>query len=181
FKASSVEFRAGQYILSNPNVAIVTAGSPLALDGDKVGSTGRAANLFHQGMLLNQKFNDRWRGQVGGIVQIYRNPNPIQLASTTIGVPLIVQNGLGITLSGPLTGTGNATTTPGGAIYSAGNFQIARVAYRLERKGVKVGNHEMPLWFDFQTARNAGTSRLRDAGMASVNFGGVRNRGDVRL
>ncbi len=40
FKAASLELRAGQYILSNPNVAIVTAGSPLALAGDKVGSTG---------------------------------------------------------------------------------------------------------------------------------------------
>src|SRR5205807_4109192 len=39
-KAASLELRAGQYILSNPNVAIVTAGSPLALAGDQVGSTG---------------------------------------------------------------------------------------------------------------------------------------------
>ncbi|MGZ8842983.1 MAG: putative porin, partial [Pyrinomonadaceae bacterium] len=64
-KASSLEFRAGQYFLSNPNVAIVTVGSPLALADAQVGSTGRAANLFHQGLLLNQKFNDRWNSQVG--------------------------------------------------------------------------------------------------------------------
>src|SRR5712692_6979940 len=43
-KVSSLELRAGQYIFSNPNVAIVTAGSPLAQAGAVVGSTGRNAN-----------------------------------------------------------------------------------------------------------------------------------------
>ncbi len=106
-KVTSLELRAGQYIFSNPNVAIVTAGSPLAQAGAIVGSTGRNSNLFHQGFLVNQKFNDSWSDQLGGDVQLYRNPNQIQLASTANGVALIVQNGLGITLSGPLPGTGN--------------------------------------------------------------------------
>jgi hypothetical protein len=180
FKASSLEFRAGQYILSNPNVAIVTAGSPLALAGDKVGSTGRAANLFHQGLLLNQKFNDRWGSQLGGDVQIYRNPNQIQLASTTAGVPLIVQNGLGITLSGPLTGTGNATTTNGGAIYTARNFQIARVTYRLNWAGWKSGTRTYPVVFNIQAARNIGIGLPeRDALLASFQVGRVANSGDM--
>jgi hypothetical protein len=179
-KASSLEFRAGQYILSNPNVAIVTAGSPLALDGDKVGSTGRAANLFHQGLLLNQKFNDQWGSQLGGDVQIYRNPNQIQLASTTVGVPLIVQNGLGITLSGPLTGTGNATTTNGGAVYTARNFQIARVTYRLNWAGWKSGTRTYPVVFNIQAARNIGIGLPeRDALLASFQVGRVVNRGDI--
>ncbi len=179
-KASSLEFRAGQYILSNPNVAIVTAGSPLALDGDRVGSTGRAANLFHQGMLLNQKFNDRWGSQLGGDVQIYRNPNQIQLASTAAGVPLIVQNGLGITLSGPLTGTGNATTTNGGALYTARNFQIARVTYRLNWAGWKSGTRTYPVVFNIQAARNIGIGLPeRDALLTSFQVGRVVNRGDV--
>jgi len=179
-KASSLEFRAGQYILSNPNVAIVTAGSPLALDGDKVGSTARAANLFHQGLLLNQKFNDRWGSQLGGDVQIYRNPNQIQLASTAAGVPLIVQNGLGITLSGPLTGTGNATTTNGGAVYTARNFQIARVTYRLNWAGWKSGTRTYPVVFNIQGARNIGIGLAeRDALLASFQVGRVVNRGDV--
>jgi len=180
FKASSLEFRAGQYILSNPNVAIVTAGSPLALAGDKVGSTGRAANLFHQGLLLNQKFNERWGSQIGGDVQIYRNPNQIQLASTTAGVPLIVQNGLGITLSGPVTGTGNATTTNGGAIYTARNFQIARVTYRLNWAGWKSGSRTYPVVFNIQAARNIGIGLPeRDALLASFQVGRVANHGDV--
>jgi hypothetical protein len=119
-KLANIEFRAGQYIFSNPNVAIVTAGSPLALAGAIVGTTGRNANLFHQGLLFNQQFDDKWSSQFGGDVQLYRNPNQIQLASTAAGVPLIVQNGLGITLSGPLPGTGNANTSPGGASFGCG-------------------------------------------------------------
>jgi len=48
---TNIEFRAGQYILSNPNVAIIAPGSPLANAGQIVGTTGRSANLFHQGIL----------------------------------------------------------------------------------------------------------------------------------
>lgn len=177
---ASLELRAGQYILSNPNVAVVTAGSPLALAGAQVGSTGRAANLFHQGVLLNQKFNDRWSSQFGGDLQLYRNPNQIQLASTAVGVPLIVQNGLGITLSGPLSGTGNATTTNGGAIYTARNFQIARLTYRLNWAGFTSGTHTYPVTFNIQVARNVGISlKERDALLAALNIGRVANRGDV--
>lgn len=181
-KLASLELRAGQYIFSNPNVAIVTAGSPLAQAGAVVGSTGRDSNLFHQGLLLNQKFNDRWSSQFGGDVQIYRNPNQIQLASTANGVALIVQNGLGITLSGPLTGTGNATTTPGGAIYTARNFQIARVTYRLNWAGFKSGTRTYPVTFNFQAARNVGVGiRERDAMLASIQVGKVAGRGDMSL
>lgn len=179
-KVSSLELRAGQYILSNPNVAIVTAGSPLAQAGAIVGSTGRSSNLFHQGVLVNQKFNDRWSSQFGGDVQLYRNPNQIQLASTANGVALIVQNGLGIALSGPVTGTGNATTTNGGAIYTAPNFQIARLTYRLNWAGFKSGNRTYPVAFNFQAARNVGIGlKERDAMLASFQIGKVANRGDM--
>ena len=180
FKAASVELRAGQYIFSNPNVAIVTAGSPLAQAGAIVGTTGRNSNLFHQGFLLNQKFNDRWSSQFGGDVQLYRNPNQIQLASTANGVALIVQNGLGITLSGPLPGTGNATTTNGGAIYTARNFEIARLTYRLNWAGFKSGGHDYPLTFNIQAARNVGVGiRERDALLASLQVGKITRRGDM--
>ena len=179
-KVSSLELRAGQYIFSNPNVAIVTAGSPLAQAGAIINSTGRSSNLFHQGLLLNQKFNDRWSSQWGGDVQLYRNPNQIQLASTANGVALIVQNGLGIALSGPVTGTGNATTTAGGAIYTARNFQIARLTYRLSWAGFQSGTRTYPVTFNFQAARNVGVGlKERDAILASIQVGRVANRGDM--
>lgn len=179
-KASSLEFRAGQYIFSNPNVAIVVAGSPLAQAGAVVGSTGRSSNLFHQGLVLNQKYDDRWSSQLGGDVQLYRNPNQIQLASTANGVALIVQNGLGITLSGPITGTGNATTTQGGAIYTARNFQIARLTYRLNWAGFQAAGRTYPVTFNIQAARNVGVGiRERDAMLASLQIGKVAGRGDM--
>ncbi|HEY8205365.1 MAG TPA: putative porin [Pyrinomonadaceae bacterium] len=179
-KVSSLELRAGQYILSNPNVAIVTAGSPLAQAGAIIGSTGRSSNLFHQGLLVNQKFNDRWNSQFGGDIQLYRNPNQLQLASTANGVALIVQNGIGLALSGPLTGTGTATTTPGGAIYTARNFQIARLTYRLNWAGFKSGSRTYPFTFNFQAARNVGIGLPeRDAFLASMQIGRVVTRGDM--
>lgn len=177
---SSIEARAGQYIFSNPNVAIVTTGSPLSLAGDVVGSTGRASNLFHQGLVFNQQYDKKWSGQFGGDIQLYRNPNQIQLASTASGVVLIVQNGLGLTLSGPLAGTGNATTTPGGSIYTARNFEIARLTYRLNWAGFKSGDRVYPLTFNIQGARNVGVGiKERDAMLAAVQLGKITKRGDT--
>lgn len=177
---SSVEFRAGQYIFSNPNVAIVTAGSPLADAGAKVGTIGRAANLFHQGVLFNQKYNDRWSAQFGGDVQIFRNPNQIQLASTANGLVLLVQGGLGLVLSGPISGTGNATTTSGGAQYTARNFQIVRLMYRLNWAGFKVGDHAYPVVFNVQASRNVGVGiEERDAFYGAIQIGKATKRGDT--
>ena len=171
-KAGSVEFRAGQYWFSNPNVAIVTAGSPLATAGAVVGSTGRNAMLFHQGILWNQKFNSHWSHQLGIDVQYFKEPNQIQLASTANGVVFLVQPGLGVALSGPVTGTGNATTTNGGAIYTAEDFHVARFTYRLDHTGFHVGDHPYPIIFNIQGARNFGTdANERDAMLASLQVG----------
>lgn len=179
-RVSSLELRAGQYILTNPNVAIVTPGSPLAQAGAVIGSTGRSANLFDQGLLVNQKYNDRWSSQWGGNIQLYRNPNQIQLASTVNGVALIVQNGTGIALSGPVAGTGNATTTPGGAIYTAPSFQIVRATYRLNWAGFQKGGHDYPVVFNIQAARNVGIGLPeRDALMAALQVGRTTKRGDM--
>ena len=63
----------------------------------------------------------------------------------------------------------------------APDFHIVRASYRIDHKGVKVGNAEMPLWFNFQLSRNVGADFLRDAVMGSVNLGAVKKAGDVRL
>jgi hypothetical protein len=177
---AGIELRAGQYWFSNPNVAVITPGSPLAIAGDEVGKTGRTANLFHQGILWNQKFNDRWSQQVGTDVQVFREPNQIQLASTAAGVVFIVQPGLGLVLSGPMTGTGNATTTPGGAIYSAEDFHIGRLTYRLNHAGFTVGDHAYPIVFNLQGARNFGAdTNERDAMLAALQVGRITKRNDM--
>jgi hypothetical protein len=186
---TSIEFRAGQYILTNPNVAVIAPGSPLASAGQIVGTAGRSANLFHQGVLFNQRFNDRWKIQIGGDVQLYRNPNQIALASTANGVVLLVQPGIGLALSGPLPGTGTATTTPGGAIYTARNFQIARATYRLDYTGFEHCTgasgpertcHKYPAAINFQFSRNVGVGIAeRDAWLVSGQIGEITRRGDM--
>ena len=177
---SSIELRAGQYWFSNPNVAVITAGSPLAIAGDEVGKIGRSSNLFHQGLLLNIKAGENWTHQFGGDVQVFREPNQIQLASTANGVVLIVQPGLGLVLSGPMTGTGNATTTPGGAIYTAEDFHVSRLTYRLNHTGFKVGEHGYPITFNAQVARNFGTdARERDALLTAIQLGRPTKLGDM--
>jgi hypothetical protein len=179
---SSINFRAGQYILSNPNIAIITPASPLADAGEVVGTTGRSASLFHQGVLFNQTFNEKWSDQFGGDIQIYRHPNQIQLASTANGVVLIVQPGLGLALSAPLAGTGNATTTPNGAMYTAPGFQVARLTYRLDYSGFRRGDHLYPLVFNLQFARNVATGlNERDAMLAALQVGKITKRGDSAL
>jgi len=176
---TNIEFRAGQYIFSNPVVAIVEKGSPLNLAGAKVGSTGRAANLFHQGIVIDQKLSERWNQQFTTDVQLYRNPNQILLASTQAGVPF-VSTGIGITLSGPINGAGNATTTPGGAIYRAGNFQIGRAAYRINNTGFSWGDHSYPISLYVQLLRNFGTGASeRDSMMTTFQVGKWTKRGDM--
>lgn len=177
---SSLELRAGQYILTTPNVAVIAPNSPLARAGEVVGTAGRSATMFHQGLLLNQTFNDKWSDQFGGDIQIYRHPNQIQLASTNDGLVLLVQPGIGIALSGPLPGTGNATTTPGGAIYTASGFKIARLTYRLNYAGWKVGDHAYPLMFNLQVARNVATGVAeRDSMLTAMQLGRITKKGDA--
>jgi hypothetical protein len=177
---SSLDLRAGQYIFSNPNVAVITPNSPLARAGEVVGTAGRSANLFHQGLLINQVFNRRWSDQIGGDLQLYRHPNQIQLASTADGLVLLVQPGLGIALSGPLTGTGNATTTPGGASYTAPGFQVARLMYQLNYAGFKHGEHAFPMTLNVQLARNIATGlNERDAMLAALQVGKITKRADT--
>jgi len=177
---TALDFRAGQYILTNPGVAVIQPNSPLARAGAVVGSTGRAANLFHQGVLVRQTFNERWSSQFGGDMQIFRQPNQIALSSTLEGLVLLVQPGLGIALSGPLPGTGNATTTPGGAIYTAPGFQIVRATYRLNYAGFKHGSHDYPVQFDVHLARNVATGlNERDAMLTSLQVGRITKRGDM--
>lgn len=177
----SVEFRAGEYFLSNPNVVVLSAISPFVSAGYQPGQKMRDANLFHPGAVVRGGLGSNWSHQFATDIQIYRNPNQIQLASLASGFPVVVSNGLGIALAGPITGSGNATTAPGGAIYSARNFQIVRAGYRLERPSLMLGARAMPFWLDFQATRNTGTSKLRDAFMASANVGAVTGFGDVRF
>ena len=177
----SIEFRSGEYFLSNPNVPVLAASSPFVTAGFEPGQNVRDANLFHPGIVAVGDLGTRWTHQAVADIQLYRNQNQILLATTATGFPVVINNSLGLMLSGPVPTVGNATTTPGGAIYSAAHYQVARLAYRISNRGIKIGKREMPFFFDVQTLRNVGTDQLRDAIMASFNFGAVRQLGDMRF
>lgn len=176
-----VELRGAQYFLSNPNVQILSSSSPFVSAGFVPGTKVRDANLFHLGFAIFGDISSGWSHQFFGDLQWYRNPNQIALASTTAGFPVLVNGTFGLALSEGLGAGGTATTTPGGAIFSARNFQIARINYRITHKGWKIGDREMPVWLDLQAARNLGTSKLRDAFMGTLNVGDVKKFGDVRF
>ena len=175
-----LELRSAEYILSNPAVYALPSSSFYVAAGYLPGQKVRDAQLFHPGFVLRGDLNSRWTHQFTGDIQVYRNANQIQLSSTSAGIP-VVSDTIGVQLPLPIPTVGNATTTPGGAIYTAGHFQIVRAAYRLERKGVLVGGREMPFWVDFQASRNVGAGSLRDGIMASANLGAVRKFGDMRF
>ena len=180
-RIKSIEFRSGEYILTNPNVMVLSPTSPFVSAGYQPGQKVRAADLFHPGVVVRGDLSSHWSHKFISDVEIYRNPRQILLSTTPDGFPVLVSNSLGVALSGPLTGSGNGTTTPGGAIYSAPHFQIVRAAYRLEHEGWKIGDRSMPFWLDFQASRNTGTSKLRDAFMVSANLGAVKKFGDMRF
>ncbi len=178
---TQLEFRAGVYILSNPAVYILAPSSPYVSAGYAPGGKVRAANLFHPGFVLHGNLGSAWKYHILGTMELYRNANQIQLASTTAGVQPLAGEAIGITLPRGLSGTGNATTLPDGAMYYAPHFQIAHLGYRLERKAFLVGGRELPAFFDFEVSRNVGTSLLRDAFAASVGLGAVKQAGDLRF
>jgi hypothetical protein len=178
---NKIEFRAGEYLLSNPNVQILSPSSPFVAAGYQPGQKVRSANLFHPGVIVSGDVGARWTHQAIADIQIYRNQNQILLATTTAGFPVVVNNSVGFALSGPIPTVGNATTTPGGAMYTAPRYQLGRIAYRISNRGIKLGSRDFPFYFDFQALRNMGTDQSRDAFMASFNFGNVRERGDTRF
>ncbi len=177
----SIELRAGEYWLSNPNISVLAANSPYISSGYSPGSKVHDANLFHPGVVLNMRKGSVWKHQVISDFQLYRNQNQIQLASTGNGFPVLLNGAIGLALAGPIGGTGDATTTPGGAIFTAPKFNVLRTSYRVDHRGVNFAGHEMPVWFSFQVSRNTGATFLQDALMGTANIGAVKKPGDVRL
>jgi hypothetical protein len=64
-----------------------------------VGASVPQANLFNPGFILKQNLNKDWSQQFSADFEIYRNPDQIQLASTSDGFPVVVNPTLGLALS----------------------------------------------------------------------------------
>ena len=184
------EFRAGQYVFSNPNVQVLPSSEQCAsatppancayvsagfTPGRKVPST----NMFDQGIVVAASPSDRWSHQVTVNFQLWRNPNSIQLASLSSGYALLGSPYNGVTLSGAISGTGNATTTKGGAIFTADSFHVGQVAYRLDYKGWKSHRQGFPVSLEFHGAKNFGADFYGSALMGQVSAGETKKAGDV--
>lgn len=192
---TAIEFRGGQYILTNPNVPVLPSASACGVKapatppvncayvvaGYAPGSRVKDANLFHQGIVISQKFKSGWHQTVGLDMQLWRNQNQVAMAASAAGFGAVLNPPTGVTLAGPITGTGTATTTPNGMIFTAQHFQIAHLNYHVGFDGLRLRNREMPLDFDMHLSRNVGSGFLRDALMGIASFGAIRQAGDVRL
>jgi hypothetical protein len=183
------EFRAGQYIVTNPNVQVLptadqcASSSPPAncayvsagfLPGHKVPAT----DMFDQGVFISAN-NERWGHQFSADVQLWRNPNSMQLASLAAGFPVLVNGYYGLALSGGITGTGNGTTTKGGGIYTADAFHVGRASYRIDYKGWKTSRQGFPVSITAQAARNFGADFYQNALEGAINVGETKKFGDV--
>ena len=179
WKRGRFELRAGQYFFVNPNTYSVLPGSPLTTAGVPVGTIARSATMFHQGLTMDHTLSDSLRGQVIADIQLYRNPNLIALTSTSVGFPVTVSPAIGLALSGPAPGLGNATTSNTNAILYARHYQVAHAAYKLD--ATKLGNNtRLPLSWSVQVARNVGTSQFRDAIMTTLSVGRTQEKGEIR-
>ena len=174
-----LKFEPGSTSSSIPIHFQFPAGSPFILAGLEPGEIARAGQMFDQGLAVDLPANARWREQLTTDIVLNRNPNLFALTSNTTGVGVTVNPAIGLTVSAPAPGTGNALRSPSNSILFAPHFQIVRAAYRLDSTGLG-GNAKLPLTWIVQAARNVGTSQLRDAFLTSISIGRTTQPGDVR-
>ena len=175
------ELRAGQYILTNPNVQIVPAGSPYLSAGYVQGQRIPSSDFFDQGVVVGSNLGKKWRVDFQAGYSTVREPNQIQLASTAAGQGLVTNTILGATLSSNLGATGNATTTSGGAIYSAGGFDVIHFGGNLYYAGKSWRGHSMPFVLFLQGTHNQAASSQNNGYMLGASVGQAAKLGDVQL
>lgn len=177
-----VQVAAAQYILTDPNVQIVPVGSPFIAAGYAVGQRIPSSNLFDQGITVGSNLGKKWSHNETINYFAVREPNQIQLASTNNGAALFATNPVvGANLISNLGETGNATTTPGGAMYFASNFHVVRGAFNLNYSGRTFKGHNYPFTLFVQTTHNTGATFDNNGYMAGWALGQTARLGDVQL
>ncbi len=131
-----IQAAAAQYILTEPNIQVLSASSPFLAAGYSAGQRVPSSNLFDQGVTVGSKIGKKWSHNETVNYFVVREPNQIQLASTAGGAALFANSPIvGANLISNLGETGNATTTPGGATYFASAFHVVRGAFNLNYSG----------------------------------------------
>jgi hypothetical protein len=174
------EFRAGQYILTNPNVQIVPAGSPYLAAGYVQGQRIPSSDLFDQGVVLGSNLGNKWRMDFQAGYSTVREPNQIQLASAA-GTGFLANPTLGVMLTGNMPQAGNATTTSGGAIYSAGGFDVIHYGGNLYYAGKPWRGHGMPFVLFLQGTHNKAATSQNNGYMLGASIGQAAKLGDVQF
>src|SRR5207302_1743674 len=104
-----------------------------------------------------------------------------QLASTLPGQGLVTNAILGATLSSNLGGTGNATTTAGGATYFASGFDVLHYGGNLSYSGTTWKGHTFPLVLFLQGTHNKAASMANNGYMLGAAIGQATKLGDVQF
>jgi hypothetical protein len=188
---TEVQFRAGQYILTNPNLPVIAEGTPstaasatpsqaLLATGLQPGDEASSSALFQQGFVVRQQYTGGLLSDLGFDVQTYTNPNQLRLMSTPGGL-FLVGTTTGFNPSSPVPSASNATTTPGGAILTAPGYNIGHLSYTLAHRGVTAAGHVVPLSLNLQYARNLEHVSDRNAWSAIATLGRSQEAGDLRF
>ncbi|HUS04901.1 MAG TPA: putative porin [Bryobacteraceae bacterium] len=188
---SQVKLMAGQYTFTHPNfpeivpgtsstAATATPSQAFLAAGAKPGTQPRASQLFQQGALIDTSLSDALTQQAGFDLQLYRNPNQLRLMSTAGGL-FLVGGSIGFNPVGPVPSPGNATTTPGGAEFTAPGFRIGHLTYTLAHRGLGVFDHSIPMSLNMQMSRNFHHVSDRNGFAIIGSAGRSREAGDLRL
>jgi len=177
-----LQVAAAQYILTDPNVQAVPAGSPFLTAGYSLGQRVPSSGFFDQGITVGSNIGKKWSHNETVNYFAVREPNQIQLASTAVGAPLF-QNSpvVGATLISALGETGNATTTQGGAVYFASAFHVVREAFNLNYSGRMMMGHNFPFQLFLQGTQNTGASIQNHGYMLGWSLGQAARLGDVQV
>jgi hypothetical protein len=176
------QLSAAQYILTDPNIQVVPTGSPFLAAGYKVGQRIPSSNLLDQGITVGGNLGKKWSANFTVNYFAVREPNQIQLASTTGGAVLFANNPVvGATLISNLGETGNATKTAGGAIYYASAFHVVREALNLNYSGNVIHGHNFPFAVFLQGTHNRGAKIENNGYMLGAAWGQTARLGDFQL
>jgi Putative porin len=177
-----VQFGAAQYILTDPNIQIVPAGSPFIAAGYPQGSRVPSSDLFDQGITIGSNINKKWSHNETLNYFTVRSPNQIALAQTANGAALFANNpAVGAVLIGNLSETGNATTTSGGPAFFASAFNVIRGGVNLNYSGSTWNGHNFPAQLFAQFTHNTGASIQNNGYMVGAALGQTAKLGDFQF
>ena len=176
------QLAAAQYILTDPNVQVVPAGSPFLAAGYRVGQRVPSSDLFDQGLTVGSNLGKKWSHNEFINYFAIREPNQLALAATANGAALFANSPVvGSTLIGNLPETGNALTAAGGSAFFASAFHVVRGGLNLNYSGSEWRGHNFPFQLFLQGTHNRGASIDQNGYMLGAALGQTARLGDMQL